>query len=116
MYWTTKLAIMPILPTLCVCEKLACSFGDEISNRTTSDTNTDENNGGDDDRHVTGNIVETCDDNSDDERTSFLHDTFTRLHSQKSESTDAMQMVPLCHKRFSRTVCDTRKPILPTSF
>ena len=40
MYWTTKLAIMPILPTLCVCEKLACSFGDEISNRTTSDTNT----------------------------------------------------------------------------
>ena len=31
---------------------------DEISDPTTSDTNTDENSGGDDDRCVTGNIVE----------------------------------------------------------
>ena len=65
---------------------------DEISDHTTSDTNIDEHNDGDD---VTGNIVETCDDNSDHE--SFLHDTFRRLHSQNSESTEAMQMVPLYH-------------------
>ena len=24
MYWNTKLAIMPILPTMCVCEKPDC--------------------------------------------------------------------------------------------
>ena len=73
---------------------------DEISDRATSDTNIDENNGGDDDRHV--------DDNSDDERTSFLHDTFRRLHSQNSESVQVMQMVPLCHNAH-RTEKHSRK-------
>ena len=81
---------------------------DEISDRTTSDTNIEEHNGGDDDRRVTGNIVETCDDNSDDERTSLLHDTFRRLHSQNSESVQVMQMVPLCHNAH-RTEKHSRK-------
>ena len=70
---------------------------DEISDRATSDTNIDENYDGRDERPLTGHSVETCDDNGDDERTSFLHDTFRRLHSQNSESVQVMQMVPLYH-------------------
>ena len=81
---------------------------DLITENTTSDTNIDENNGGDDDRHV----MTTCDDN---QRKSFLHSTFKRLYSHNSESSQAMQMVPLCHnahrtekhRRYSEAECLT---------
>ena len=73
-------------------------LSDEISDRTTSDTNIDENNGGDDDRRVTGNIVKTCDDNSDDPKTSSLHHTFTRLHSENSEYTEAIPLSRNAHR------------------
>ena len=76
---------------------------DITSENDTSDANIDEHNGGDDDRNVTRNSVETCDDNSDDERISFLHSTFRRLHSQNSESSQAIEMVPLCHHKVDRT-------------
>ena len=83
---------------------------DLITENTTSDTNIDGHSDGNyTDLSVRRNSSESGDESSDNERTSFLHNTFKRFYLENREPAETIQMVPLC-RRPHRTESHSRKP------